>query len=401
MITARDRTGRTIQRSEDAPDQRTLVQKMRNAGYFVTSIEEKKAKRGAVSIPFLGGKKKVGLKHVAIFSRQFATMVDAGLPVISCLNILIRQTENKTLSEIVSEVKVDIESGSNISGALSKHPEAFSDLYINLVKAGEVGGVLDKILDRVSVYLEKDLELRNKVKSAMFYPVMVLGAVFAITAFLIVFIVPIFAKMFKQFGGELPLPTRVLLSLSDFVKSYWWVIILAAIIANSLYKRYYATKQGRLTIDRLKLRLPVFGPLASKISCARFSRTLGLLIASGVPILESLDITSKTAGNEVVARAIVRARTSIKEGEDISGPLERSGVFPPMLTSMMAVGETTGRVDSMLEKVADFYEDEVDNTVDGLASMIEPILIVILGVIVGGVLIAMYLPVFQMAAQIG
>jgi type IV pilus assembly protein PilC len=340
-------------------------------------------------------------KELATFTRQFAVMINAGLPLVKCLQILSQQQDNKIFAEIIEDVTADVEKGGTLADALGQHNKVFSDLYVNMVAAGEQGGILDTILDRLSIHLEKSTALKSKIKTAMMYPVVVLMVVVLVVMALLLFVIPIFEQMFADMGGELPGPTQFVVGLSEFVQKNIILILIgfAAIITG--YKMYYKTKNGEKVIDAIKLKLPIVGIMLRKMAIARFSRTLGTLISSGVSILDGLSITSKTSGNRVVADAIMEARTSISGGENISNPLQASGVFPGMVTQMIAVGEETGGIDTMLMKIADFYEQEVDTSVAGLTAVLEPVMIVILGGIVGGIVIAMYLPIFDLIGTVG
>ena len=379
----------------DAPDRTTAVGELRNRAILVTKIAEK---AGGKTVAKLGG--KVSDKEMAIFTRQFSTMVDAGLPLVQCLNILAEQSESKTLRGVTANVARQVEAGSTLADALRRHPRTFDDLFTNLVQVGETGGILDVVLQRLSVYIEKAAALKRKVKAAMIYPATIIGVAFLITIFMLTFVIPTFAAMFKGLGADLPLPTQIVLWLSDFVRSYILLIIAAAIGAVYMLRRYYRTENGKSTIDALLLKLPIFGTLIRKVAVARFTRTFGTLVSSGVPILEGLRITAKTAGNRVVHDAVMQSRQSIAGGETIAGPLQTSGVFPPMVISMISVGEQTGALDAMLGKIADFYDDEVDTAVGALTALLEPLMIVVLGVIIGGLVVAMYLPIFDMVNAI-
>jgi type IV pilus assembly protein PilC len=345
--------------------------------------------------------KKVKDRSIAIFTRQLATMIDAGLPLVQSLEILSSQQENKTFKSIIRQIREDVEGGSTFAGALKKHPKVFNELYTNLVVAGEEGGILDNILNRLANYIEKAEALKKKVKSAMVYPSTIVGVAVIVVMILMIFVIPVFESMFKGAGQTLPLPTLIVLAMSKFVKSYILFIIPAIGVLIFLLRRYYKTENGRGVVDSLLLKAPVFGPLFQKIAVARFSRTLGTLVSSGVPILDGLNIVSRTAGNKTIETAILQARSSIKEGETIAEPLGRSSVFPPMVIQMISVGESTGALDSMLSKIADFYEEEVDVAVANLTSLLEPLLMMFLGVVIGGVVISMYLPIFQMASAVG
>ena len=346
-------------------------------------------------------KQKVKQRSIAIFTRQLATMIDAGLPLVQSLEILSSQQESKVFKNIIREIREDVEAGSTFAGALKKHPATFNELYTNLVVAGEEGGILDNILTRLANYIEKSEALRKKVKSALVYPSTIVGVAVIVVMILMIFVIPVFETMFKSAGQTLPLPTLIVLTLSKLIKKYVIVIIPALILLIYLLRKYHKTESGKAVIDRTLLKLPVFGPLLKKIAVARFSRTLGTLVSSGVPILDGLSIVSRTSGNRTIETAILNARASIREGETIAEPLNRSGIFPPMVIQMISVGESTGALDSMLSKIADFYEEEVDIAVANLTSLLEPFLMIFLGIVIGGVVISMYLPIFQMASAVG
>lgn len=340
-------------------------------------------------------------KQLATFTRQFATMINAGLPLVNCLQILGRQQDNKAFASIIGELTSDVEKGGTLAEAMGRHSAIFNELYVNMVSAGEQGGILDTILARLATHLEKAASLRSKIKTAMLYPMVVMIVLALVISVMLIFIIPIFENMFADLGGDLPGPTKLVIALSKFFVGNIVFIIAGVIAAIVGYKMWYKTDTGQKVIDKIKLSMPVFGQLQSKMAIARFTRTLGTLVSSGVAILDGLSITSKTAGNRVVADAIMQARTSISGGENISNPLEASGVFPTMVTSMIAVGEETGGLDEMLLKIADFYEEEVDVAVAGLTSILEPIMIVVLGTVVGGMVIAMYLPIFDLIGAVG
>jgi type IV pilus assembly protein PilC len=342
----------------------------------------------------------VKTRDVVIFTRQFSTMINAGLPLVQSLSILAQQTENKTLKDITKAVVYDVEAGNTLADALAKHPKAFSGLYVNMVAAGEAGGILDTILMRLATFLEKNDALVRKVKGAMVYPAVIIAVAVIAVAVLLVFVIPTFSSMFASVSMELPLPTRIVIAASDVLTRWWWAIILGAVALVFGFRAYYGTPNGRKNIDGLLLRAPVLGDLLRKSAVSRFTRTLGTLISSGVSILDGLEITAKTAGNRVVHDAVMQSRQSIAGGETIAGPLQSSGVFPPMVISMISVGEQTGGLDEMLTKIADFYDAEVDVAVSALLSLMEPVMIVVLGVIVGGMVVAMYLPIFDMVNAI-
>jgi len=336
------------------------------------------------------------MRDIVIFTRQFSTMINAGLPLVQALDILAKQSENKALKDVTRAVVFDVESGHTVADALKKHPKAFSDLYVNMVAAGEAGGILDTILMRLATFMEKNDALVRKVKGAMIYPGVITGVAATAIVVLLVFVIPTFEKMFASVGMALPLPTRDVIGMSRFLQGFWWAVIAAIVAIVVSVKKYYSTPDGKLAIDRMLLRMPVLGDVLRKSAVSRFTRTLGTLIGSGVSILDGLEITAKTAGNRVIQDAIMESRASIAGGETISAPLQKSEVFPPMVISMIAVGEQTGGLDEMLSKIADFYDEEVDAAVGGLLALMEPIMIVFLGVVVGGMVVAMYLPIFDM-----
>ncbi|OGP90858.1 MAG: pilus assembly protein PilC [Deltaproteobacteria bacterium RBG_16_47_11] len=381
----------------EAPNEAAIRIHLRQQNIVPTKISAK-GKEIKISLPF---KKKVRQRSIAVFTRQLATMIDAGLPLVQSLEILSSQQEGKVFKEILREIREDVEGGSTFAGALRKHPATFNELYTNLVVAGEEGGILDNILTRLANYIEKAEALKKKVKSALVYPSTIVGVAVIVVMILMIFVIPVFETMFKSAGQTLPLPTLIVLTLSKLVKKYLLLFIPALILFVYLLRKFYQTDRGKVIIDRLLLKLPVFGPLLKKVAVARFSRTLGTLVSSGVPILDGLSIVSRTSGNRTVENAILNARASIREGETIAEPLGRSGIFPPMVIQMIAVGESTGALDSMLSKIAEFYEEEVDVTVANLTSLLEPFLMIFLGVVIGGVVIAMYLPIFNMASAIG
>ena len=388
----------TIKKGEtDGPNEGAIRIHLRQQNIIPTKITSK-GKEIKISLPF---GKKVKQRSIAVFTRQLATMIDAGLPLVQSLEILASQQESPVFKNIIRGIREDVEGGSTFAGALKKHPATFNELYTNLVVAGEEGGILDNILTRLAIYIEKSEALKKKVKSALIYPATIVGVAIIVVMILMIFVIPVFETMFKQAGQTLPLPTLMVLTLSKLIKKYVIIFIPALIVLIYLLRKYYQTQSGRAVIDRLLLKIPVFGPLLKKFAVARFSRTLGTLVTSGVPILDGLSIVSRTSGNKTIETAILDARASIREGETISEPLNRSGIFPPMVIQMISVGESTGALDSMLSKIADFYEDEVDIAVANLTSLLEPFLMVFLGIVIGGVVISMYLPIFQMAGAVG
>ncbi len=371
---------------------------LRRDGVIVTKSAQKKdvAKKDRYN-----PKKKISALNVVIFTRQLSTMITSGLPLVQALDILASQVEDKNLRGIVREIKEKIESGSRFADALRDYPQCFDALYVNLVVAGEEGGMLDTVLSRLAVYMEKSVKLIKKVKSAMIYPISIIVVAIGVVMILLIFVIPVFEGMFKEMGGSLPAPTQIVVNLSRFVKSSIHYMVGALIVVAFLFRRYYKTEGGRRNIDRLILKVPIFGVLAIKASVARVTRTLATLLSSGVAILESLVIVAKVAGNKVVEEALVVARARISEGKSMSEPLQESGVFPPMVVQMIQVGESTGALDSMLNKVADFYEEDVDNLVSNLTAMMEPMIMMFLGVVLGGLIIAMYLPIFKLGSVVG
>jgi type IV pilus assembly protein PilC len=352
-----------------------------------------------IPIPGLG--EKVKTRDVVVFTRQLGTMIDAGLPIVQCLDILAAQTENKKFRNIIRTLKDDVEAGATFTEALRKHNKVFDDLFVNMISAGEVGGILDTILQRLSVYMEKSMKLKAKIKGAMIYPATIVTVATGVTAVLLIWVIPVFAELFSSFGQDLPAPTQFVINLSNLTIAYAHYIMMAAIAAAVALRYTYQTENGRLAMDRAFLEMPVFGDLIRKSAIARFTRTLSTLVSSGVPILDALLITAKTSGNKVVERAVLATRLSISEGNSISEPLVQSKVFPPMVCQMIAVGESTGALDAMLQKIAEFYEDEVDNMVANLTTLMEPLVILFLGVIIGGLVISMYLPIFKLGSVIG
>ncbi len=386
--TARAVNGELKTATIDAPSREEVVAQLRRQRMSVVKVDEETKK--------IKTKGSIKMRDIVIFTRQFSTMINAGLPLVQALDILAKQTENKVLSEVTRAVVFDVESGHTVADALAKHPNAFSELYVNMVAAGEAGGILDTILMRLATFMEKNDALIRKVKGAMIYPGVIMSVAVIAICVLLIFVIPVFETMFASVGLGLPLPTRIVIGMSRFLKGYWWAIGGAMTGGFFLIKRYYASPSGKLVIDKLLLKMPVLGDVLRKSAVSRFTRTLGTLISSGVSILDGLEITAKTAGNRVIQDAIMQSRASIAGGDTIAAPLQKSAVFPPMVISMIAVGEQTGGLDEMLSKIADFYDEEVDAAVSGLLSLLEPIMIVFLGVVVGGMVVAMYLPIFDM-----
>ena len=382
----------------EAVDEITVRSLLRRQGY--KSIEVKKKPKDLLEyLPFLQG--KVNEKNVVIFCRIFSTMINAGLPLIQCLDLLAQQEQNKAFSKIIKSIKEDIEGGTSLTNALKKYPEIFDELFVNLIAAGEAGGILDIILQRLSSYMEKAMKLKARVKGAMTYPAAVLVISCAVVALLLIKVIPVFQKMFEGMGGELPPLTAALIAASQFAQSYWYLGVAILVVIYIILSRFYRTEKGRWTIDSLILKSPVFGPLLKKVAVAKFARTLSTMMSSGVPILEGLSIVSKTSGNVVIEDALMKTRQGISEGQSIAEPLTKTGIFPPMVVQMIAVGEATGALDSMLSKIADFYDDEVDAAVDAMTALLEPVMMVFLGGVVGGMIVAMYLPIFKLASVVG
>jgi type IV pilus assembly protein PilC len=386
--TARTAAGELRTATVEAATAQDVVAQLRRQRMTVVKVDEN-AKPKKV-------KGSIKMRDIVIFTRQFSTMINAGLPLVQALDILAKQTENKVLANVTRDIVFDVESGHTVADALAKHPKAFSDLYVNMVAAGEAGGILDTILMRLATFMEKNDALVRKVKGAMIYPAVIMSVAAIAICVLLIFVIPVFESMFAGVGLALPMPTRVVIGASDFLRSYWWSVIAVGGAGYWLFKRYYATSSGKLNVDRMLLKFPVLGDVLRKSAVSRFTRTLGTLISSGVSILDGLEITAKTAGNRVIQDAIMQSRASIAGGDTIAAPLQKSAVFPPMVISMIAVGEQTGGLDEMLSKIADFYDEEVDAAVSGLLSLLEPVMIVFLGVIVGGMVVAMYLPIFDM-----
>lgn len=393
----RNRQGQVVQGQIEAANAAVAVLQLRKQQIQPTQVrpEGVKARKKGFSLT-----KRIKEKEVAVFTRQLATMIDAGLPLVQSLEILASQQENTAFRDVLLNVKSEVEAGATFSDSLQKHPRVFNELYTNLVTAGEVGGTLDIILSRLSQYMEKSIALKKRVKGAMVYPAAILGVSVIVVIVLLMFVIPVFEKMFAGFGATLPGPTLFVIGLSKFLKANIVFVFAGFVASGALFRRYYRTTSGRTVVDRGLLKLPVFGVLLLKIAVARFSRTLGTLVSSGVPILDALLITAKTAGNKIVEEAILKTRVSISEGKTIAEPLGTTKVFPPMVVQMIGVGESTGSLDTMLNKIADFYDEEVNTTVAALTSLLEPVMMVFLGVLIGGMMVAMYLPIFKMASVV-
>jgi type IV pilus assembly protein PilC len=385
----------------DADNRLGAVAILRGKGIIATAVEEKKAKAAGGGLFGRGTiGRKVKDKDLAIYTRQFSTMIDAGLPIAQCLAILSEQSESKTLREVTTRIARDVEGGLTLADSFRKYPKTFDDLFTNMLAVGESGGVLDVVLQRLSGYIEKAAALKRKVKGAMVYPITIIGVAFLVIIFMMIFVIPTFAKMFEGLGADLPLPTKVVMWLSEFVQKFIILIILGIAAGIWALKRYYATDNGSKVIDRIMLKFPVIGTLIKKVAVARFTRTMGTLLSSGVPILEGLLITARSAGNRVVEAAVMQARSAVMAGRTLADPLRQTPVFPPMVVHMINVGENTGALDNMLSKIADFYDDEVDTAVTALTSLLEPLMIVFLGVVVGGLVVAMYMPIFKMVTLV-
>jgi type IV pilus assembly protein PilC len=394
---ARSTAGNVIKGEMSEVNEAVVLTKLRKMNYTDIKVK-KKPKDLFENISFF--QPKVTTKDVVIFTRQFATMIDAGLPLVQCLEILASQQENRTFKKVLTNVKNTVEGGSTFAEALKDHPKVFDELFVNLVHAGETGGILDTILRRLASFMEKAEALKRKVKGAMVYPAVVITIAMAVVTILLLFVIPVFASMFEGAGQKLPGPTLFVMNLSEFMQKYFLYIFICIGILIFLFRKFYQTKKGRIVVDRLLLRAPVFGVLLRKVAVARFCSTLGTMISSGVPILDALEITAKTAGNVIIEAAIMNTRSAIAEGRTIAEPLMETGVFPGMVVRMIAVGEATGALDAMLAKIAEFYDEEVDAAVEALTQLMEPIMIVFLGGVCGGMVIAMYLPVFSMAGVV-
>ena len=390
------RTGEMREGTMQASSRAEAIAALRRQGVMQATVAERGKE---LALPKLRG--SVGSKDIAVFTRQFSVMIDAGLPLVQCLEILAGQQSNKVFAAVLTDVRQDVEAGSTLADAMRKHPKVFDDLYANMVAAGEAGGILDTILQRLSTYIEKAVKLKAAVRGALVYPVSVIVIAVVVVWVILTFVIPVFADLFAGLGAQLPLPTQIVVNLSNFLRSWWWLVLGVIVAAVVLVRQYYQTPQGRRTLDAFMLKFPVIGTLLRKIAVARFCRTLGTLTSSGVPILDGLDITARTAGNAVVQEAIQNVRKEVEQGKTISEPLAKSGVFPSMVVQMVQVGEQTGAMDTMLSKIADFYEDEVDEATQNLLSLLEPLIILFLGVVIGGIVIAMYMPMFSLISKIG
>jgi type IV pilus assembly protein PilC len=389
------RDGKVVSGERNAENKEAVMALLRRDQILVSSVKEKGKE---IALPKLGG--GVPAKDLAIFTRQFSVMIDAGLPLVQCLEILGSQQENKNFAKILQQTRMDVEGGSSLADAMRKHPKAFDDLFTNMIAAGEAGGILDTILKRLATYIEKAVKLKAQVKGAMVYPIAVISIAGIVIAVILWKVIPTFASMFEGLGAELPLPTRIVIAASNWFVRLLPFLVVGIVLLVVLFRRYYATYNGRRVIDRMILRLPILGVIMQKIAVARFCRTLSTLISSGVPILDGLEITARTAGNAIVEDAIMMVRKGVESGLTVAQPLKESGVFPPMVVQMIAVGEQTGALDAMLSKIADFYEEEVDQAVANLLTLMEPVMILFLGVTVGGIVISMYLPLFDLISKL-
>ncbi len=393
-----DPSGRIVKNKVEADNEQVVLAKLHEQQFHIVSLNEAKS---GMKMRMAGGKaQKIKLQTLVVFSRQFATMIDAGIPIIKCLDILESQTKEDSMKAVINATRKDVKGGLSLTDAIAKHPNAFSKLYINMIRAAEIGGILDVILDRLAGFLEKEMEIRGKIKSAMMYPIIVLNFAGVMVLALFMFVLPRFKEIFLSMNVEMPVVTLALFAVGDWLQAYWWVVLILGVAGFIGFKQYDKTTRGHYNIDKLKLRVPIFGDLSLKMSIARFCRTFGTLIASGVPMMRSLEIIGETSGNAVLAESIANARVSIREGAKISQPLAASNLFPAMVTHMIDVGEETGRLSEMLCKVADFYDDEVDSLVKGLTSLIEPMLIVFMGVLVGFIAISVMSPIFKLVSSI-
>ena len=398
--TAKNREGHTVKGDMEVPDKQHALDVLRKKGLLILKLEEAKDTLSTLSLRGFFTRKKVPNDEIVIFARQMATMTEAGITVVTSLDTLVDQVDNALLKQALQDVRDSVNTGASLSEAMSKHPFTFSSYFVNMIKAGESSGMLDDVLERVALYLEKTSALHKKIQSAMIYPAVVTAMAIGITLVMILKVIPVFKDIFSGFGAALPAPTQFLIDLSDQLRKYFWVLCLVVVIAVFGVRWYVNTERGRMAIDGIKLRLPVFGPLFRKVAISKFTRTLSTLVRSGVPILSALEIVAKTSGNVVIEGAIDDVKNSVREGESITRPLEKSGLFPPLVTRMVSVGEKSGELEKMLAKIADFFDDQVDTVVDGMTSLIEPLIIAFLGIVIGGIVICMFLPIFKMSTII-
>ncbi|MEA3489197.1 MAG: type II secretion system F family protein [Candidatus Omnitrophota bacterium] len=400
IYSAKDKTGRNVRGEVEAPDKKHALEMLREKDLLILKLEESREKKGLFSSFRRSGKVRIKMDELVVFTRQMATMTGAGITIINSLDTLAEQVDNPGFQKVLQNVRDSVNTGASLSEAMGKYPSVFSSFFVNMIKAGETSGMLDDVLERVATYQEKTNALQKKIKSAMIYPAVVTFMAVAITLVMILKVIPVFKEIFSGFGAALPAPTQFLINLSDQMRKYFWLygIILAAVMA---FVRWYINMpKGRKQIDNLKLRLPVFGPLFKRVAVSKFTRTLSTLVRSGVPILSALEIVAKTSGNSVVEESINEVRNSVRGGESIAGPMEESGIFPPIVTRMVAVGEKSGELEKMLTKIADFFDNQVDAMVDGLTSLIEPLIIAFLGIVIGGIVICMFLPIFKISTII-
>lgn len=400
MYVAKESNGHTVKGEIDGADKKHVLDLLRSKNLLILKLEKSIEKKVFFSGKKFFSRKKVKMEELVVFSRQMATMTSAGITIIGSLETLMEQGSNVQFKKVLREVKDAVNTGASFSEAMSKYSDVFSDYFVNMVKAGESSGMLEDILDRIASYLEKTNSLRKKIKSAMIYPAIVTLMALSITLVMIIKVIPVFKEMFSGFGAKLPVPTQILINVSDVSRKYFGIIAIVVICAVVLLKVYAATQKGQLLLDRIKLKLPVFGTLFKKVAVSKFTRTLATLVKSGVPILSALEIVAKTSGNLVVENAIYKAKESVREGETITEPLEKSGIFPPLVIRMIAVGEKSGQLETMLSKIADFSDEQVDVVVDGLTSLIEPLIIAFLGIVIGGIVVCMFLPIFKMSTLI-
>jgi len=381
----------------EAGDKKHALEVLRAKKLLILKLEETKARSSMFSFM---GRKKVSMDDLVILFRQLATMIEAGIPVVTSFDILAEQSENPALKQVLSNVKDSVNTGSSLSDAMMKHPKVFSPLFVHMIRAGESSGALDVILDRVASYIEKTSALQKKIKSALIYPAVVTTMALLITLVLLIKVIPVFKGIFAGFGAKLPGPTQFLINLSDFIRHYSWVFVILIVLVVMAFRLYTRTEKGRLRVDTLKLKMPIYGPLLRKVAISKFTRTLSTLVKSGVPILAALEIVAKTAGNVAVEQSVDNVRSSVRDGESIAAPMERSGIFPSMVTRMVSVGEKSGQLEKMLSKISDFYDTQVDTAVDGLTSMIEPLIIAFLGIVIGTIVLCMFLPIFKISSII-
>ena len=398
--TAKDKTGNTVKGDLQAPDKMRALEVLRGKELLILKLDETKTVTSIFSALKFGRKEKASLDELVIFTRQMATLTGAGITIVNSLDTLAEQTTNESFKTALYDVRDQVNTGSSLSDAMNRHQGVFSEFFINMVKAGESSGMLDDVLERVASYLEKTNALQKKIKSAMIYPAVVTAMAIGITLLMILKVIPVFKDIFSGFGAELPKPTQFLIDLSDYAQRYFGVVVLLFILLGIALKWYMSTEKGRMRIDALKLKIPVFGPLLRRVAISKFSRTLSTLVKSGVPILAALEIVAKTSGNVIVEGTISQVKENVREGESIAAPMEKSGIFPPLVTRMVSVGEKTGELEKMLTKIADFYDEQVDTMVDGLTSLLEPIIIAFLGIVIGGIVICMFLPIFKISTII-